>query len=193
VLGTSVLLWISFFFGVRRDIDRLARFGSERAACWIGRSPTSVGTRFRRRLPNLNCVERSRSRFAHQRWAIEYGGFREFDAGAEELLTASVRERTQGSISRPRLEQHTRDWSRRNSYLMPPARRLSDLVRSVIRDVTTEDRPVDQLAAAFRAALPARLCDQGHSRSLRDHDLRLQLQSRAHTGRAPLRGRRLGR
>jgi TnpA family transposase len=83
--------------------------------------------------------KRKMTRVAHQSWAIEYGGFRALDTRGEELLIAFVCERTHGSIARPRLEQHARAWLRRNSYLMPPDRWLSDLVRTVIQAVTTED------------------------------------------------------
>lgn len=83
--------------------------------------------------------KRKMTRVAHQSWAIEYGGFRALDAPGEELLISFVRERTHGSIDRPRLEQHARAWLHRNSYLMPPDRWLTDQARAVIRGVTSED------------------------------------------------------
>jgi hypothetical protein len=106
--------------------------------------------------------KRKMTRVAHQIWAIEYGGFRALDARGEDLLIAFVRERTHGSIARPRLEQHARAWLHRNSYLMPPDRWLSDHVRSVIRAVTTEDHAalVKALSADPLQACLERLLDR---------------------------------
>jgi Domain of unknown function (DUF4158) len=102
-----------------------------------------LGSQFAVPTPDLATLralyKRKMTRVAHQSWAIEYGGFRVLDTRGEELLIAFVRERTHGSIARPRLEQYARAWLHRNSYLMPPDRWLSDHVRSVIRAVTTED------------------------------------------------------
>jgi hypothetical protein len=102
-----------------------------------------VGLQFALPAPDLATLRglyrREKTRSAYQRWAIEYGGFRQLDVRSEQLLAAFIRERTHGSIARPRLEQHARAWLYQNAYLIPRARRVSDLVRAVIRAVTTED------------------------------------------------------
>jgi hypothetical protein len=119
-----------------------------------------LGSQFAVPTPDLATLralyKRKMTRVAHQSWAIEYGGFRVLDTRGEELLIAFVRERTHGSIARPRVEQYARAWLHRNSYLMPPDRWLSDHVRSVIRAVTTEDHAalVQALSADPLAGLP---------------------------------------
>jgi hypothetical protein len=109
--------------------------------------PTAVlhhlGEQFAVRPPDLATLRawyrRKVTRFAHQRWAIQYDGLRDLDTRGEELLTIFLCERTHATVARPRLEQRAREWLHRNAYLMPSARRVSDLVRVVVRRVTAED------------------------------------------------------
>jgi Domain of unknown function (DUF4158) len=102
-----------------------------------------LGEQFAVRPPDLATLRawyrRKVTRFSHQRWAVQYDGLGEFDTRGEELLRTFIGERTHATVARPRLEQLARAWLHRNSYLMPSARRVSDLVRTVVRRVTAED------------------------------------------------------
>ena len=66
-----------------------------------------VGLQFALPAPDLATLRglyrREKTRSAHQRWVIQYCGFRELDTRAEELLLTFICERTHGSILRPRL------------------------------------------------------------------------------------------
>jgi TnpA family transposase len=109
--------------------------------------PTSVlrhlGRQFARPVPDVATLRtlyrRRKTRFEHQRWAVEQWGLREFDAGIEQRLTEYIRERTHATLSRGRLEQAAREWLYRTLVAIPRRRVITDLVRGVIQSVAQQD------------------------------------------------------
>src|ERR1022692_4956541 len=89
-----------------------------------------LGQQFALRPPDLATLRawygREMTRFAHQRWAIDYDARRSLDTRGEELLRQFIRDHTHSTIAHPRLELWARDWMHRDGYLIPSARRLSD-------------------------------------------------------------------
>ena len=68
-----------------------------------------LGQQFRQPVPDIATLRtlyrRRKTRFEHQRWAVEQWGLREFDEGIERKLVEHIRTRTFGTLSRERLEQ----------------------------------------------------------------------------------------
>jgi hypothetical protein len=63
-----------------------------------------LGRQFRQLVPDIATLRtlyrRRPTRFAHQRWAIEQWGLREFDPAIEQRLTEHLRSRTNATLSR---------------------------------------------------------------------------------------------
>ena len=102
-----------------------------------------LGRQFRGPTPDLATLRalyrRKSTRFEHHRWALEYSGLRRLDPCGESGLVAELRERTHGTLARPRLEQAGREWLFRCCYLIPSRRRMTRLVRQVIHAVEDTD------------------------------------------------------
>ena len=102
-----------------------------------------LGRQFGRPAPDIATLRtiyrRRRTRFEHQRWALEQWGLREFDAEVEQRLVEHVRARTHATLSRGRLEQAAREWLYRTYVAIPRRRVITDLVRGVIRAVALQD------------------------------------------------------
>ena len=82
---------------------------------------------------------RKPTRFEHHRWAVEYLGLLKLDERGAAGLQRELRERTHGTLSRARLEQHAREWLHGQVYLIPSRRRIAEHVRTVIRSVEADD------------------------------------------------------
>ena len=84
-----------------------------------------LGRQFRGPAPDLATLRaiyrRKPTRFEHRRWAIKYSGIMKLDERGKFGLVAELRDRTHGTLSRPRLEQAGREWLFRCCYLIWPA------------------------------------------------------------------------
>ena len=102
-----------------------------------------LGRQFRQPVPDIATLRtlyrRRRTRFAHQRWAIEQRGLRDFDPAAERQVRQHVHARTHATLSRGRLEQAAREWLYRAYVTIPGRRTITILVRDVIKSVAQED------------------------------------------------------
>jgi hypothetical protein len=102
-----------------------------------------LGRQFRGPVPDLATLRalyrRRPARFEHRHWALEYLGLMKLDERAEINLQQALRERTHGTLSRARLEQHAREWLHGRCYLLPSRRRIARQVRRVIRAVEADD------------------------------------------------------
>jgi hypothetical protein len=102
-----------------------------------------LGRQFRGPVPDLATLRalyrRKPTRFEHHRWAIEYDDLMKLDERGEAGLDRELRERTHATLSRPRLEQLGREWLFRCCYLIPSQRRVTLVVRRVIRSVEADD------------------------------------------------------
>jgi len=102
-----------------------------------------LGRQFRGPVPDLATLRalyrRRPTRFEHRRWAIDYLGLMKLDERAEINLQQALRERTHGTLSRARMEQHAREWLHGRCYLLPSRRRIGRQVRGVIRAVEGDD------------------------------------------------------
>ncbi len=102
-----------------------------------------LGRQFRQPVPDIATLRtlyrRRRTRFAHQRWAINQWGLREFDPATERRHTEHLRSRTNATLSRGRLEQAAREWLYRTYVEMPSRRVITDLVRGVVQSVALQD------------------------------------------------------
>src|SRR6266851_2923886 len=85
-----------------------------------------LGRQFKQPVPDIatlrSLYRRRPTRFAHQRWAIQEWGSREFDSAIEQRLTEHVRSCTHATLSRGRLEQAACEWLYR-AYVAIPRRR----------------------------------------------------------------------
>ncbi len=102
-----------------------------------------LGRQFRQPVPDIATLRtlyrRRRTRFAHQQWAIEQRGLRDFDPAAERHVRQHLHSRTQATLSRGRLEQAAREWLYRAYVAIPGRRTITILVRDVIKSVAQED------------------------------------------------------
>jgi hypothetical protein len=102
-----------------------------------------LGRQFVRPAPDIATLRtlyrRRKTRFEHQRWAVQQWGLREFDAGVEKRLTEHIHDRTHATLSRNRLEQAAREWLYRAYVAIPRPRVITDLVREIIQVVALQD------------------------------------------------------
>jgi len=113
----------------------------------VARVPTVVlhhlGQQFSGPVPDLATLRalyrRRPTRFEHYRWAIDYQGCRKLDDPGLGALDAYLRDRTHGTLSRVRLEQLAREWLYDRRYLIPGPRRVTRVVRQVVRSIETRD------------------------------------------------------
>lgn len=102
-----------------------------------------LGRQFRGPTPDLATLRalyrRRQTRFEHRRWAIEYLGLCRLDGRGDAALTEELRQRTHGTLSHSRLEQHARDWLQGRSYLIPGPRRIAQRVRQVVQAIEADD------------------------------------------------------
>jgi hypothetical protein len=102
-----------------------------------------LGRQFRQPVPDVTTLRtlyrRRPTRFAHQRWAIEQWGLRDFHPAIEQQLTEHIRERTNATLSRGRLEQAAREWLYKAYVAIPRRRAITVLVRGVVQSVALQD------------------------------------------------------
>jgi Domain of unknown function (DUF4158) len=102
-----------------------------------------LGHQFKQPVPDIatlrSLYRRRRTRFAHQRWAIQQWGLREFDSAIEQRLIEHLRARTNATLSRGRLEQSAREWLYRTYVAIPRRRAITALVRAVVQSVALQD------------------------------------------------------
>jgi len=102
-----------------------------------------LGRQFRQPVPNIATLRtlyrRRPTRFAHQQWAIQQWGLREFDPAIEKQLTEHLHSRTNATLSRGRLEQAAREWLYRAYVAIPRRRAITVLVRGVVQSVALQD------------------------------------------------------
>jgi hypothetical protein len=102
-----------------------------------------LGRQFKQPVPDIATLRtlyrRRRTRFEHQRWAIQQWGLREFDSAIERRLTEHLHARTDATLSRRRLEQAAREWLYRAYVAIPRARTVTVLVRGVVQGVALQD------------------------------------------------------
>jgi hypothetical protein len=83
-----------------------------------------LGRQFKQPVPDIATLRtpyrRRRTRFDHQRWAIQQWGLRDFDSDIEQRLIAHIQARTNATLSRGRLEQTAREWLYRALRGHPP-------------------------------------------------------------------------
>jgi hypothetical protein len=102
-----------------------------------------LGHQFKQPVPDIatlrSLYRRRRTRFAHQRWAIQQWGLRDFDPAIEQRLIEHLRARTNATLSRGRLEQAAREWLYRTYVAIPRRRAITALVRAVVQSVALQD------------------------------------------------------
>ena len=102
-----------------------------------------LGRQFKQPVPDIatlrSLYRRRPTRFAHQRWAIQQWGLREFDSAIERRLTEHLHARTNATLSRGRLEQAAREWLYRAYVAIPRSRTITVLVRGVVQTVALQD------------------------------------------------------
>src|SRR6266436_3871466 len=102
-----------------------------------------LGRQFKQPVPDIATLRtlyrRRRTRFDHQRWAIQQWGLRDFDSDTEQRLIAHIQARTNATLSRGRLEQTAREWLYRAYVAIPRSRAITVLVRGVLQSVALQD------------------------------------------------------
>ncbi len=102
-----------------------------------------LGYQFKQPVPEIatlrSLYRRRPTRFAHQRWAIQQWGLREFDPAIEQQLTEHLHTRTHATLSRGRLEQAAREWLYRAYVAIPRPRTITVLGRGVVQSVALQD------------------------------------------------------
>jgi Domain of unknown function (DUF4158) len=102
-----------------------------------------LGRQFKQPVPDIATLRtlyrRRRTRFEHQRWAIQQWGLRDFDSAIEQRLIEHLHERTNTTLSRGRLEQAAREWLYRAYVAIPRPRTITVLVRGVVQSVALQD------------------------------------------------------
>ena len=102
-----------------------------------------LGHQFKQAVPDIatlrSLYRRRRTRFAHQGWAIQQWGLRDFDPAIEQRLIEHLRARTNATLSRGRLEQAAREWLYRTYVAIPRRRAITALVRAVVQSVALQD------------------------------------------------------
>ena len=102
-----------------------------------------LGRQFKQPVPDIatlrSLYRRRPTRFAHQRWAIQQWGLREFDSAIERRLTEHLHACTNATLSRGRLEQAAREWLYRAYVAIPRSRTITVLVRGVVQSVALQD------------------------------------------------------
>jgi Domain of unknown function (DUF4158) len=97
-----------------------------------------LGPQFRQPVPDIATLRmlyrRRRTRFAHQRWAVQQWGLRKFDPAIEQRLTEHLHSRTHATLSRGRREQAAREWLYRAYVAIPRSRTITVLVGSCDAD-----------------------------------------------------------
>jgi TnpA family transposase len=149
-------------FRVRHRLAAALQFGFLRltgtALASVGYVPKIVlhmlGRQFRVPAPDLATIRalyrRRSTRFEHRSWAVANSGLMRMDARGQQGLEAALRDRTHATLSRPRLEQFAREWLYSRYYLIPGRRRVTLMVRRVVR--TVEDRDHEELCQCVAAA-----------------------------------------
>jgi len=102
-----------------------------------------LGRQFVQKAPDLatlrSLYRRSQTLYVHQRWAIEFLELRKYDESVKRRLSVYLGERTQGTLSRTRLEQIAREWLYRICVEIPGNRVIADLVRAVVHAILIQD------------------------------------------------------
>jgi hypothetical protein len=102
-----------------------------------------LGQQFKQPVPDIATLRtlyrRRKTRFEHQRWAIQQWGLRDFDSAAERQLIEHISARTNATLSRGRLEQAAREWLYRAYVTIPRPRTITALVRGVVQSVALQD------------------------------------------------------